>query len=201
MISATMALQILSVAVLVSIFLTVVYLVVQRAYPRPLPGIPYNYDAAKKLMGDLTELEDRQKNGGSMRPWFLEQAGRHNSAITQIFLGPFAKPAVLISDYVEVNDILSHRDAVDFKRGKKVDVFSGVLPHAHPAMETFDPRFKSSRDLVRDLMVPSFLNKVSEYIMLCFRNETIQDLIGPDIPRLTHPTRMWYHRVLWSFGD
>jgi hypothetical protein len=171
MISATMALQMSSVAVLVSIFLTVVYLVFQRAYPRPLPSIPYNYDAAKKLMGDLAELGERQKNGGSMRPWFLEQARRHNSAITQIFLGPFAKPAVLISDYVEVNDILSHRDAVDFKRGKKVDVFSGVLPHAHPAMETFDPRFKSSRDLVRDLMVPSFLNKVSEYIMRCFGME------------------------------
>ncbi|KAJ5041963.1 cytochrome P450 [Bipolaris maydis] len=156
-----MALQALSTAVLASILSTILYLVLQKAYPRPLPGIPYNRDAARKLMGDLAELRERQKNGGSMRPWFLEQAGRHNSAITQIFLGPFAKPAVLISDYVEVNDILSHRDAVDFKRGKKVDVFSGVLPHAHPAMETFDPRFKSSRDLVRDLMVPSFLNKVN----------------------------------------
>ncbi|CAE7205999.1 hypothetical protein PTNB73_07268 [Pyrenophora teres f. teres] len=156
-----MTLHIPSVAVLTSIFLTILYFVVQKAYPRPLPGIPYNKDAAKKLMGDLDELGERQKNGGSMRPWFLEQAGRHNSAITQIFLGPFSKPAVLISDYVEVNDILSRRDAVDFKRGKKVDVFSGILPHAHPAMETFDPRFKSSRDLVRDLMVPSFLNKVN----------------------------------------
>lgn len=162
-----MVLQISSLVVLASIFLTALYLVVQKAYPRPLKGIPYNHAAAKKLMGDLAELGERQKNGGSMRPWFLEQAGRHNSAITQIFLGPFAKPAVLVSDYVEVNDILSHRDAVDFKRGKKVDVFSGVLPHAHPAMETFDPRFKSSRDLVRDLMVPSFLNNVSSWMVRC----------------------------------
>ena len=46
--------------------------------------------------------------------------------------------------------------------GKPKYNFSGVLPHAHPAMETFDPRFRSSRDLVRDLMVPSFLNNVSE---------------------------------------
>ncbi|KAH6701364.1 cytochrome P450 [Leptodontidium sp. MPI-SDFR-AT-0119] len=156
-----MVLHISSAVVLASIFLTIVYFIVQRAYPRPLPSIPYNRDAAKKLMGDLAELGERQENGESMRPWFLEQAQRHKSAITQIFLGPFSKPAVLISDYREVNDILSHRDAVDFKRGKKVDVFSGVLPHAHPAMETFDPRFKSSRDLVRDLMVPSFLNKVN----------------------------------------
>jgi hypothetical protein len=111
-------------------------------------------------MGDLAELGERQKDIQGMRPWFLEQAHRHNSAITQLFLGPFSKPAILLSDYREVNDILSHRDAVDFKRGKKVDVFSGLLPHAHPAMETFDPRFRESRDLVRDLMAPTFLNNV-----------------------------------------
>lgn len=96
-------------------------------------------------------------------PWFLEQAHRHGSAIMQIFLGPFAKPAILISDFWEVNDILMYREA-DFKRGKKVDVFSGILPHAHPAMETFDPRFKSTRDLVRDVMTPSFLHSVGKRI-------------------------------------
>ena len=115
-------------------------------------------------MGDLAELGEREKKGKGMRPWFLEQAFRHNSAITQIFLGPFAKPAVLVSDFREVNDILSHRDAVDFKRGKKVDVFRGILPHAHAAMETFDPNFKSNRDLLRDLMTPSLLQSVSIFL-------------------------------------
>ncbi|KAJ5294676.1 hypothetical protein N7508_009497 [Penicillium antarcticum] len=115
-------------------------------------------------MGNLAELGERQKDMQGMRPWFLEQARRHNSAITQIFLGPFAKPAILLSDFREVNDILSHRDAVDFKRGKKVDVFSGILPHAHPAMETLDPRFRESRDLVRDLMAPSFLHTKGFYM-------------------------------------
>ncbi|KAJ5462944.1 hypothetical protein N7475_007888 [Penicillium sp. IBT 31633x] len=149
---------------------TLVYGLFQWAYPRPLPGIPYNYHATKTIMGDLAELGERQKDTQGMRPWFLEQARRHNSAITQIFLGPFAKPAILLSDYREVNDILSHRDAVDFKRGKKVDVFSGILPHAHPAMETFDPRFRESRDLVRDLMAPSFLHTVNAphtYVVAC----------------------------------
>jgi len=150
--------------VIVACIGTVVYWVFQRAYPRPLPGIPYNYHATKTIMGDLAELGKRQKDMQGMRPWFLEQARRHNSAITQIFLGPFAKPAILLSDYREVNDILSHRDAVDFKRGKKVDVFSGILPHAHPAMETFDPRFKESRNLVRDLMAPSFLHTVRLFL-------------------------------------
>ncbi|KAF5027019.1 hypothetical protein F66182_894 [Fusarium sp. NRRL 66182] len=136
------------------------YLLYRRGYPRPLPGIPYNEHAVNKFSGDLAEIQQHQKDGASIRPWFLEQAARHNSAITQMFLGPWASPAVLISDFREANDILMYREA-DFKRGKKVDVFKGVLPHAHPAMETFDPRFKNTRDLVRDVMTPSFLHSVS----------------------------------------
>ncbi|KAF4969320.1 hypothetical protein FZEAL_10250 [Fusarium zealandicum] len=137
-----------------------VYLLYQRAYPKPLPGIPYNKHAVKRFAGDLPEIQQRQKDGASIRPWFLEQAAWHQSAITQIFLGPWASPAVLISDFREASDILMRREA-DFKRGKKVDVFKGVLPHAHPAMETWDPRFKNTRDLVRDVMTPSFLHSVS----------------------------------------
>ncbi|KAK4154499.1 cytochrome P450 [Chaetomidium leptoderma] len=137
------------------------YLVVRRAYPRPLAGIPYNRDAARRLTGDLAEVVEFGTRGGSFRLWFLEQATRHNSAITQVFLGPFVKPAVVVSDYREVHDILSHRDGVDFKRGKKVDAFRGILPHAFPAMETFDPLFKPSRDLARDLMTPSILHSVN----------------------------------------
>lgn len=144
----------------IALFLGLLYLGVQRAYPRPIPGIPYNRAAARRFGGDVPEIQARQKAGESVRPWFLEQAKRHNSAIVQIFLGPFAKPAVLVSDYREVNDILSHRE-LDFKRGKKVDVFRGILPHAHPSLETFDPRFKSCLDLVKDLMTPSFLYKVN----------------------------------------
>ncbi|RYP48696.1 hypothetical protein DL768_005476 [Monosporascus sp. mg162] len=146
-------------AVITGVF-ALLYFVYHNAYPKPLPGIPYNTQATVKFAGDLPEIQERQKDGASIRPWFLEQAHRHGSAITQIFLGPFARPAILISDFREVNDILMYREA-DFKRGKKVDVFSGILPHAHPAMETFDPRFKSTRDLVRDVMTPSFLQSVS----------------------------------------
>ncbi|KAG7291434.1 hypothetical protein NEMBOFW57_001453 [Staphylotrichum longicolle] len=137
------------------------YLLVQRAYPRPLAGIPYNRDAARRLTGDLPEVAAFGKRGGSFRLWFLEQATRHGSAITQVFLCPFLRPAIIVSDYREVHDILSHRDGVDFKRGKKVDAFRGILPHAFPAMETFDPLFKPSRDLARDLMTPSILNSVN----------------------------------------
>ncbi|KAK4185132.1 cytochrome P450 [Podospora australis] len=146
---------------LISILVTCVFVLVRRGYPHPLPGIPYNERSTRRLMGDLPEIAEFGTKAGSFRLWFVEQGTRHNSAITQIFLGPFLKPAVIVSDYREVHDILSHRDAVDFKRGKKVDAFRGILPHAFPAMETFHQHFKPSRDLARDLMTPSILNNVN----------------------------------------
>lgn len=142
-------------------FIACSYLFIQRAYPRPLAGIPYNHASAKRILGDTPEIAECTRKGGSLRTWFLDQAHRHNSAITQVFLGPFSKAAVIVSDYREANDILSHRDVVDFKRGVKIDAFRGILPHAFPAMESFDPDFRSSRNLARDLMTPSVLNAVS----------------------------------------
>jgi hypothetical protein len=56
------------------------YVIASKAYRTPLPGIPYNKKAARLLMGDLVELGERDKTPEGMRPWFLEQAHRHNSA-------------------------------------------------------------------------------------------------------------------------
>ncbi|KAI3332041.1 cytochrome P450 [Xylariaceae sp. AK1471] len=150
-----------SVTIAAGLLLAFGYLLVQQACPRPLPGIPYNQAATKRVFGDIPEIDEYARKGGSFRTWFLGQAHKHNSAITQVLLGPFSKAAIIVSDYREVNDILSHRDAVDFKRGLKVDGFRGILPHAFPAMETFDPDFRSSRNLARDLMTPSFLHAVN----------------------------------------
>lgn len=160
-----------AVAVVTTLALSVCYLLVQRLYPRPLPGIPYNQAATSRIFGDVPEIAEYTEKGESFRTWFLAQAQRHNSAITQVFLGPLSKAAVIVSDYREVNDILSHRDAIDFKRGDKVDAFRGILPHAFPAMETFDPNFQSSRNLARDLMTPSMLHTVSTLMLFSlYRN-------------------------------
>ncbi|KAI1270221.1 cytochrome P450 [Xylariaceae sp. FL1019] len=147
---------------LVCLVVVIIGVIVKNAGKRPLPGIPYNERALRSFMGDMGELSERQRAGDtSVRPWFLEQAARHKSALVQIFLGPFAGPTLLLSDYREVSDILTHRDS-DFKRGdKKIDVFRGLIPHAFPAMESYHPSFRESRGLTMGLMAPSFLKKVS----------------------------------------
>ncbi|KAL2257039.1 hypothetical protein VTK26DRAFT_747 [Humicola hyalothermophila] len=140
--------------------LAAVYFVIKRAYPRPIPGIPYNEEALNSWMGDLPSLLKTQDEGRSVRPWFLSQGAKHNSALTQVFVGPFAKPAVVISDYREVCDILVHRSELDFKRGKKGEVFAGIMPLHRTVFESSDPRYKRSMELVRGLSTPSFLHEV-----------------------------------------
>lgn len=39
-----------------TIVLAVVYIGYRAALPKPLPGIPYNQDAAGKLLGDVPEM-------------------------------------------------------------------------------------------------------------------------------------------------
>ncbi|RYO75464.1 hypothetical protein DL766_002551 [Monosporascus sp. MC13-8B] len=46
----------------------------------------------------------------------------------------------------------------NFVGDQKTHAFAGILPNAHPSLETFDPRFKKNRELVKDLMAPSFLD-------------------------------------------
>ncbi|KAI0468859.1 cytochrome P450 [Xylaria cf. heliscus] len=119
-----------AVVVTASLLLTLYSFFIRSAYPLPLPGIPYNFDTARRLLGDITEIAE--------------------SAVTQAFLGPFIKETITVSKYHEINDVLNHRDAVDFKRAPK------LIP------STFDPNFNSSRNLAKDLITPSILNGLTK---------------------------------------
>ena len=134
--------------------LSVLYLAYQWALPTPLPGIPYNEGAAKKIMGDAAELAQVRKNGGLPRAWIPKQNPKHNSPIVQLFLAPFSKPTLIISDFRESQDVLLRRGK-EFDRGARhIDTFQGIVPWHHIAMKTRDPQFKANRELVKDLMPP-----------------------------------------------
>lgn len=45
-----------TIPVIVAIIATCLYLVYRSLLPKPLPGIPYNRDAATKLFGDVPEM-------------------------------------------------------------------------------------------------------------------------------------------------
>lgn len=124
--------------------------------PKPLPGIPYNKEAANSIFGDLPGF----RAAVNRREWMVDQAFRHNSPIVQIFLKPFRPPIVLVADYFEHTDIATKR-LKEFDRSEfTIEAFSPVISGNQLTLHTHDPQFKKNRELMRDLMSPNFLHKV-----------------------------------------
>lgn len=126
------------------------------ALPKPLPGIPYNEPASRRIMGDYTAM----LSAGSRRRWIWSQPRAHGASLSQAFLAPFSRPTVIVSDYRLVADILAHR-AHEFDRGTRNKECVGfTAPDFHFTMETRDPRFRGRRETIRNLMSLSFLRTV-----------------------------------------
>lgn len=60
--------------------------------PKPIPGIPYNKHAARRLLGDMPEFGKSVSETKEVNKWLVDQCRAHNSAICQVFVRPFAKP-------------------------------------------------------------------------------------------------------------
>lgn len=136
------------------------YLLYRWLLPKPLPGIPYNEAATKSLFGDLPAIMAYRRKHGRARPFFSSALVDAKTPIFQIFLAPFSKPFVFLSDFHESQDILLRRTK-EIERGDRMnEIFSTVVPQNHIAMRTNDPHFKRNRELLKDLMTPSFLNEV-----------------------------------------
>jgi hypothetical protein len=130
------------------------------ALPKPIPGIPYNKMSAKRISGDGPEMKKAAMKR-NVRSWMRDQFAVHDSPIVQLFIRPFGKPHVLVSDFRESMDILMRRTK-EFDRSKRsIEAFSGLVANSHIAMMSNDVRFKQSKQLIRDLMSPHFLHKVS----------------------------------------
>ncbi|KAM0554037.1 hypothetical protein ACHAPJ_007112 [Fusarium lateritium] len=139
------------------LFAGIVYALYRSILPRPLEGIPYNVSATKRIFGDLPEV----KAFGSMTDWLATQPAKHKSPIFQFFVRPFSKPWIVVADYHEAGDICTQR-LKEFDKGTaSTAIFSGVLPGAHITLRSSDPQFRKNKELVRNLMTPSFLNEVS----------------------------------------
>ncbi|PHH73227.1 hypothetical protein CDD83_4794 [Cordyceps sp. RAO-2017] len=86
----------------------------RAALPKPLPGIPYNKDSARRLFGDVKAI----RQSTYRRRWIWSQPRLHRSPISQAFLFPFRRPTVIVSDYRTAVDICSRR-IKEFDRGTR----------------------------------------------------------------------------------
>ncbi|KAH8646845.1 cytochrome P450 [Xylariales sp. PMI_506] len=149
------------VSVSVAVLCGFLYLAYRLALPRPLPGIPYSEDAAKSLLGSLPEIVSFSMEHGLVLPWFPLQNAKYNSPLYQFWEMPLAQPSVIVMDFQETQDILTRRTK-EFDHGKRwTDAFVGVMPDHHISMMSSDPRFKRNKEIIRDLMSPTFLHTTS----------------------------------------
>lgn len=138
----------------------VAYLLYRSALPKPIPGIPYDAAAARRLLGSIPDLIAHQKEHGGIIAWMAGHVAKFNSPVVQLFMGPFTKPFLVLCDYQESQDILLRRTKEFDRAQRSLDGFVGVLPHHHISMRSTDARFKGNKELVRDLMSPNFLHEV-----------------------------------------
>ncbi|KAK7734290.1 hypothetical protein SLS53_007940 [Cytospora paraplurivora] len=132
------------------------YTVYQWFLPKPIPGIPYNKEASKRLLGDFPDMRKELKVTSEFNLWCARQVEKMRSPLCQVFVNPFMKPWLLLADFPEAQDILMRRK--DFDRSTFIR--DGMLPLGHfQACLTTNESWKGTRAWVQDLMTPTFLNR------------------------------------------
>ncbi|KAI3324165.1 cytochrome P450 [Xylariaceae sp. AK1471] len=149
------------------------YVFYRLALPKPLPGnIPYNKKAVTNLLGDVPELFEYRAKYGDIFGLLPQRLRELNSPIMQLFIRPFGRPWVVISDPAEAYDI-STRRLKEFDRSYYLgELLCGLLPGHHISLMT-GPEWSAHRRLVNDTMSSHFLHNV---IAKLFFSET-QELI------------------------
>jgi hypothetical protein len=144
-----------------AVLLLVVYLIRWHMLPKPIPGIPYNPEALNSIFGDLASVIEWKKSHGEQRRWYQAQAVKMNTPICQVFTKPWPYgPQVILTDQHEIHDIF-HRRFKEFDKGyKEAEAFGGIIPDQLLNLKLASTRYKFHKDIMRDLMLPQFLNTV-----------------------------------------
>lgn len=146
-------------AVVVGLVIVVLVLLYRAALPKLIPGIPYNHGSDKSILGDIPSLSAYQKDKGEVFMWMTLQCQKLNSPIAQVFIRPFSRPWVIVTDARECHDVLLRRSR-EFDRSTFItDTVQPILGDFHFSFPS-GPKQKAHRALISDLMTPGFLHEV-----------------------------------------
>jgi len=139
--------------------------------PKPLPGIPYDDRSSRHFLGDIPFMIQARNGPGGVTSWLADRSRRLNSPLVQVFLSPYVRPALFLSDFREAYDLLTRRTKEFDVSGMNANTIGLVIPEHRISMRTSDPRFKGNKELVKDLMTSGFLHEVSQHfpsnLLLC----------------------------------
>ena len=143
-----------SLAVFITITLAL-YGLYEWLLPKPVPGIAYNPEAIRSLLGDAPDMIKEVSRTGEFCVWCAKQLKKANSPICQVFIRPFSKPWILLADFRESRDILTR--CKEFDKSSFLADGIACMGSFHGLDKTGDT-FKAKRQLIQDLMTTSFLN-------------------------------------------
>ncbi|KAK5122321.1 hypothetical protein LTR85_004232 [Meristemomyces frigidus] len=130
------------------------------ALPKPIPGIPYNKRSAKRILGDVPDALKWHRETSEMFTFLTAQAIKHKSPVVQVFLRPFGKPWVIVTDFREAQDIMTRRTKEFDRSAFFGDLFYNLGPGNQVHMPTGDV-WRAHRRLMADTMSNAFVNDVA----------------------------------------
>lgn len=134
--------------------------IIWKAYPKPIPGIPYHKKSARSLLGDIPRLSKSLKKTQDFMKYIADEAESFQAPIFQLFLSPFSAPLVVVVDYEETRDIMMHRTGEFDRSDRLIEIFQPVIGTNQFALKSGDV-WKLHRRLVQDTMSPAFLRDVA----------------------------------------
>lgn len=109
--------------------LVVLYGLYRAALPKPIRGIPYHEASAKSVLGDAPAMLRHKNKSATVFDWMTAQTLELNKPVVQLFLKPFSKPIVVLTDHRETQDVVLRR-AKEFDRSTFFkDAFGGVCKY------------------------------------------------------------------------
>lgn len=70
----------------------------RAALPKPLPGIPYNHNSAKRILGDLPDALKLKDAAGGFLAFMGSRCEELRSPIVQVFMKPMSRPFIVVRD-------------------------------------------------------------------------------------------------------
>lgn len=125
--------QALKMSLLTSLPLTGFYALYRWLLLRPLPGIPFNPEAAKSIWADVLELRN---DPSGLTKWCGKQLEKHGLPVYQALIGPLSKPVVLVADVGNAREMLMGRS--DFDRSAYIVDRFPLFGEFHLNMKTGD---------------------------------------------------------------
>ncbi|CAG9945149.1 unnamed protein product [Clonostachys rosea f. rosea IK726] len=139
----------------------IVAMIWRALYPKPYPGIPYNEEAANRILGDIPDLmaviNETQEFSHAL---FAVTTQKLGVPIAQILFPGVRKPLVIVEDPREIEDIVLRRNREFDKAPMGVDAFQPMFPHSTVSQFT-TPELKAQKRLWADVMSTEFLRKTA----------------------------------------